>query len=268
MKILITGGKGYIAENIIRQYSNDVEFDISDYNVDLPLAHELNVYDILNKYKGIVHLAALSGIFACEENPEKAIQDNILAANNVFKIATKRNIPVVFTSSQAAKDPNSSIYAYMKWTCEKLASLYNDKGGQIYVLRLSNVYGGYSYLEKKQTCVKQFITRYIDKKPLIIHGDGKQTRDFIHVWDVCEAIMRCFAHKPIYKGPIDIGTGIGTSIIDLQKMFPIQEGQQKYKFEDGRNAGADSSIADISLAKKIMRFKAKRKLDCYIKEMI
>ena len=189
---------------------------------------------------------------------------------NVFDLAYHAGIPVVFTSSQAGKDPLSSRYASVKWTCEQLANIYNGKHAKIYILRLSNVYGGLCYLQKKQTCVKQFITRYRDELPLIVHGNGNQIRDFVHVDDVCDAIIRCFEYQPEDKTPMDIGTGIATSIMDLVKMFPSKESMpiDYYEFQEIRNVGTNSSVANVDDAMGKIYFRAYKKLEDYIKEMI
>lgn len=262
MKILLTGSNGYIAENIIKRYPGR-KFKLCDYNTELPPAHQLTMNDI-EDCDGIIHLAALSGIVACENNPTEAVGDNILAAQNVFKLGYQKNIPVVFSSSQATKDPSSSVYAYMKWTCEQIANYYNNEGGKIYPLRFSNIYGGYGYLIKKQTCVKQFVTSYKNNEPLVVHGNGEQKRDFIHVWDVIEFVMRVFSFLPEEKDPIDIGTGIGNSVIKLANIFP----GANIEFKNTRSAGTDSSIADIKEAQRRLYFKAERKLEDYIKEQI
>jgi len=281
MKILITGGNCYIGTNLInlmRKGEYDVDFDICDCGIGLPLAEYLT-FDYIKEYDGIIHLAALSGIAACEKDGMDAVIKNVLTSINVFKQALRAKIPVVFTSSQAAKDPQSSIYANLKWTSEMMAKFYNTLGGENYVLRLSNVYGGYDYLAKKQTCVKQFITRYRDGLPLIIHGNGEQIRDFIHVFDVCDAIINCFIFRYLgvpteYKSkkiedPIDIGTGRVISIMELQAMFPSRETQPiDFEFKKIRNVGAASSIADVSKARKLMDFEAQREIEDYIEEMI
>ena len=263
-RYLITGGNGYIATNIIKTHSG--HFSISDYGSNLPAAHRLP-HSIVNSFDGVIHLAALSGIFACEENPYQAVVDNVMSAANVFNLATEIGIPVVFTSSQAAKDPHSSVYANMKWTCETLANYFNTQGGDIRIVRLANVYGAFDYLEKKQTCVKQFITKYREGEPFEVHGNGNQARDFVHVWDVCIGIMKVLESEKKPNEPIDIGTGIGTTILDLAKMFPRNRNHH-YEFVDGRNAGADSSVADTTALEELTGFKPERKLEDYIKEMI
>lgn len=264
---LITGGNGYIGQNLYwRQWSNhgiNCNFTICDKNTILPPAHKLK-HEHLEGYDGVIHFAALSGIDACEKSPELACIDNIMSAGNVFSLATDLGIPVIFTSSQAAKNPHSSIYANTKWACEKLADYYNHCKGNIYVVRLANVYGSDNYLEKKNTCVKQFISRYRQKQPFIIHGNGEQKRDFVHVFDVCEAIYKIINKQPNYFSPIDIGTGNKISILDLKNMFPYHE----CEFIEERSSGVDSSVADISIIEKLIDYKPKRKLEDYIKCMI
>lgn len=272
-KILITGGCGYIGENLYRRFKDFCDFGICDKEeskhrlIDAYYksreAHELSFRDI-EQYDAVVHLAALSGLAACEKDTQAAWRDNIISAMNVFELCTRAKIPVVFTSSQAAKTPMSSKYAHIKYTIECMANTLNNYGGEIYILRLSNVYGGYKYLEKKQTCVKQFITKYRKGEPFIIHGTGNQTRDFVHVYDVVNAIMSVLKYRPKKFDPIDIGTGIEISIKDLAKMF----GDHPIKFEESRDVGTSSSIADIKTAEKIINFIAIRKLDEYIEHIL
>lgn len=269
---LVTGGNGYIGQNIywknwVRETGLEVEFTSCDkHTFAYPEAQKLTK-EHLEGFDGVIHLAALSGIFACEENFGAASVDNIMTAGNVFRLTAEMGIPVVFTSSQAAKDMHSSIYATMKATCEALAEYYNLFGGKIYVVRLANVYGGDDYLRKKQTCVKQFITQYSIDRPFVVHGDGKQERDFVHCYDVCEAIYKIISIQPDYFKPIDIGTGKGTTILDLVKMFPRNRNHH-YEFTESRNAGAKSSIADVSKLKELTGFVPERELKDYIKEMI
>lgn len=261
---LVVGGNGYIGQNLCSKVwtknGMGVEFLVCDKDTILPKAEELTI-NHMRRFDGVINLAALSGISACEQNPEIAVVDNVLAAGNVFRLATELKIPVVFTSSQAAKTPDTSIYANMKWACESLAHFYNGQGGKIYIVRLANVYGGNNYLEKKNTCVKQFITRYKNDESFIIHGDGRQVRDFVHVWDVCMAIYKIMTDMPTYPYPIDIGTGKGTSILDLKNMFP----PNILEFTGSRSAGAKSSIADISVLRDVVGFVPERKLEDYIK---
>ena len=251
-KILITGGAGYIGTELEKYLTADwFEYDVDICDpaspsipplIETSLAEHLRSDDIKN-YHGIVHLAALSGIIPCQEEPAKAVRKNLLTAFNVFLEAAKFKIPCVFTSSQAAKTPTTSSYAMHKRMIELMAEDLNSKGAQITVFRMTNIYGGEEYLDRKNTVIKQFVTAYAEGRPLKIDGDGHQERDFLHVDDVCVYIERALNH--FVPDPIDIGTGLGTSINGLANFFgdhPIEH------TEESRTVGVTSSIADPSRA--------------------
>ena len=261
--ILITGGAGYIGHNLEKYLTAEwfaYKVTICDYGyTDVPLAEQLSSSDV-EPFDGIVHLAALSGIIPCQENPDKAIRRNLLTAYNVFREATKYDIPVVFTSSGAAQNPESSSYAMQKRMIELMADQFNEQG-KITVLRLSNVYGGELYMEKKSTVIKKFIEAYGAGEPLVIHGGGHQERDFINVEDVCVFIERALC-DPFTDKPIPIGTGVGTSIGDIAKIFQNessvhQEVMADVEFsETSRTVGIESSIAEPYLAENMLHYRA------------
>ena len=265
--ILITGHNGYIGTNLC-EYLDKSKYNIHGIDKNIGSHAELLTFQGIAKLDTIVHLAALSGITACENNFTDAVIDNISSAFNIFDISRKCKIPVVFLSSQAAKEPKSSIYAMMKSAIEIQAEMLNKKtNANIKVLRITNVYGGIDYLTKKNTVVKQFIEAYRNKKPIVIDGDGTQTRDFIHVDDVCEYILRCIqmGSNVRLNKPIDIGTGEQTSINRLASMF--EGGRIKYDTVT-RSAGVETNFANINDAVYLFDYKAKNnKLQEYINEM-
>jgi UDP-glucose 4-epimerase len=178
--------------------------------------------------------------------------------------AGKFRIPCIFTSSQAAKNPATSSYAMQKKTCELMAEDLNSKGAQITVFRMTNVYGGEEYLERKNTVVKQFIKAYEEGIPLHIDGDGNQERDFLHVDDVCVFIERALNHF-VGNEPIDIGTGLGTSINGLADFF---NGYPVEHTEGSRTVGVESSIADPNRAITEYGHQAVPKMGGYIRQQI
>ena len=255
--VLVTGASGYIGQNLIKLLEKN-GCRTFPYDTKIREWDRANVTEF-RKYDGVVHLAALSGIAACERDHDTAIRDNVIFSSLVFERAMVADIPCVFTSSQAAKTPTSSSYASMKRTAELKAEDVNRNGGDIRVLRLTNVYGGFEYVRKKQTVIKQFLLKRAKGEIILIHGDGRQERDFIHVDDVCEFIWRALSHKEKIDHPLDIGTGIGTNMVDLAQMC-----RHHSAFTDSRNVGESSSIADPTEAEELFDYKAPNRIRSYL----
>lgn len=260
--ILITGNEGYIGTNLTKYLYKDYNINCIDKTTGIPAEH-LSKYSVRGNIDCIVHLAALSGIQACEDDLVMAVKDNLSSAFNIFNVAYTENIPVIFLSSQAAKEPKSSTYAMMKHIIEIQSKLSNINN---IVLRLTNVYGGEGYLEKKNTVVKKFIESYKNGNPIVIDGDGSQTRDFIHVDDVCKVIELCIRKDVVVQEPLDIGTGLQTSIKELAEMFNYD----KIEYDtSSRSVGVETNFADTTRAFELLGFRGKgHKLQKYINERI
>lgn len=230
--ILITGSAGYIGNNLC-----DLLIKLGYNIIQIDKKYGSNILDVdFNEYHPnfIVHLAAIPGIQDCQNNIENAINDNVLTTNIISNYAKKENIPIIFASSQAVKDPTSSVYAMTKLICERILKQHNN----YIILRLSNVYAGLNYLKMKSSVIAQFINNYQNNKPLLINGNGTQTRDFIHCEDVCKVIETCIKND-ISKMIFDVGTGIETSIIEVAQMF-----EYDYQLTDNHKTGIKSSVAD------------------------
>lgn len=252
--VLLTGSEGYIGKNFQDLYESKYNIDTVDYKLNRK-AQDILDFD---KVDYIVHLAAVSGIKACNDNPDKAIIDNVSSTLHLMKASWAFNIPMVFTSSQAAKNPLSSYYAYTKRIGEIEADRYNQQYGNIKVLRLSNVYGGNYYLKYKSSVVSKFINAKMKDNPLIVHGDGSQTRDFIHVFEICRCIDMCLNDIKIPE-PIDIGSGIERSVKDVAEMISY-----RIEYDDKVDGGTSGNIADISDVYNLIGFEPEDKLQQYI----
>ncbi len=153
----------------------------------------------------IIHLGAIVKIPYCESHPHQAIRVNILGTMNVCQAAKLHRIPIVFASTFAAKKP-VNVYGLTKSIGEKLIL---DAGGV--VLRLANVYGGIGYLDKTNA-MANFVNSKNSNKKATIYGDGSATRDFVHIHDVCSAIIAGLDTK---SGVYEVSTGVQTSILEL-----------------------------------------------------
>ena len=250
MIVLITGGAGYIGSALIKKLI-DSEYDVistdslirgnykylSSYERNPKL--KLFTEDIRNQKKieeifktghnidAIVHLAAIPGIERCRKNPFNAITTNIYGTYNIIELARKYDVDkIIFTSSAAVygdpvKTPieethplkPTNLYGITKLTAEKLMnSYYKNYGLSITILRLGNVYGVglYTYWEN---VIPKFVKRAMTRQLLTIYGDGWQSRDFIHVWDVVQAIERVLkACKGVAGEVFNVGTGKPISV--------------------------------------------------------
>jgi UDP-glucose 4-epimerase len=258
-RVIITGNRGYIAHNLEKYLTKngytvggfDIKDNVDAINFSLPKKHGINA---------IIHLAAISSVGECENNVESAVKNNIIAASNIFRLSVEHAIPVIFTSSQAAKSYDISTYGSTKKYAECYAKYFNAGGGRIRILRLCNVYGGERYLEEKDSVVARFIKSKNKTGKVTVNGTGAQTRDFVHVEDVCEAIYLSLYNLRDIDEIIDIGTGKETSILELAKMMECD-----ISFNGKSNSiGATRNVANLQVTSEILGYYPKRSLEDYI----
>jgi UDP-glucose 4-epimerase len=286
MEVAIIGSEGYIGTNL-KNYleyideNTELDIEISCYDYELENEDDLIGDDAIMSAHVVVNLGAVTSIPECETNKKQAFFDNVSMPVRLFHRCVEESVHLIHMSSQAAKEP-SNFYGLTKWMLEQEADRLNnhDRVGfgyeYIHVLRLANVYGGKNYIGIKPSVISKMTMAKVNDEDIIINGDGSQTRDFIHVYDVCDSIFKIIqvvyndvnshsAHDAIQKlnfiEPIDIGTGKATSILDLAKMF-----NHKFTYNKESNlVGVSSNIADIEPAKNFIGFEAKRKLEDYMK---
>jgi len=265
MIVLITGSKGYVGKNLtyylLKKGLNVIPIDRKiGSEVEELTQQKLTSLGVNH----IVHLSALSGIKSCSDNLKQAYHDNISSTLKIFNSAEETYIPVTFASSQAAKTPKANYYALTKYMAECEAEKINFKNKtNIKVLRFTNIYGGMDYLETKSTVISNFIKAKKENLPIKINGDGSQQRDFIHVEDICDAIFKSIVITNIkIDKPIDIGTGIATSIKKLAEIF-----NHKFTYDlKSSMIGTDRNVADTYNAYKLLGFKANINLNEQIRK--
>jgi nucleoside-diphosphate-sugar epimerase len=260
--VVVMGSEGYIGENLCK-YLLGKRMGVFQFDSKTG-QHAENFHTLGTNMNFIVHLAAFPGIINCTLDFDRAVTENISSAFNVFRMAYIQKIPCIFASSQAAKEPYDNLYASIKRIIEVEADRLNRRGADIRIFRLTNVYGGYKYLEKKNTVIKKFIMAQRKNKPLMINGDGSQVRDFTHVNDVCDAIYKCMLRERGFLSPVDIGSGEGVSVLELAKMI-----SEKLTFlPESDTIGISRSVANPKMAERLFGFTAKHKLSEYLRKEI
>lgn len=221
MKILVTGGMGYIGTNlhaaipqmVMRSITfRGAKLDLVDYDMlnGFNVLNAEQLFDAIREVDAVIHLAAVSGIVDCEKEPGHATKVNVDGTCMASGFATGLNKPFVLASSFAAESP-SNVYGYTKKLAE--AVVLKNRG---VVCRLSNVYGGLEYLTRKSSVVS-YLKKCQEKEEIPeLHDEGMHTRDFIHVVDACHGLVEALRMSSgIYK----ICTGKLTSVADLAKLM-------------------------------------------------
>lgn len=242
MRILITGGSGFIGTHLINKLSSEGH-DI--YNLDKVISAALpsdkqKIIDILdidvndNIFKGInciIHLAAMVSVPKSFDDPVNSFGNNTFLTIKILSAAKLHGIKQFLFSSSAAvygnkegtvsetdsTEPNSP-YGLDKLVSEKYIQMYCQLWGIDYLIfRFFNVFGQ-GQNPQYAGVITAFNLALQRKEPLIIYGDGEQTRDFISVNDVCNHISNLL-NKQVKNEVFNIGTGNSISINTLAKQF-------------------------------------------------
>jgi len=274
-KYLITGASGQIGSYVLERFSDKAEVigvdlrpsrikELNDFIIIGDLRLREFVENIVKDVDVIIHLAAQVSVERSWRDPVYDAENNILATVNLLKEASERSIEkFVYISSAAVYgrprylpiDENHPKSPLSPYGVSKLAGEYYCKAysEDIYtvIVRPFNVFS--PRIDPKSHysgVIAKFIQRVKKGLPPIIHGSGRQTRDFVHVKDVVD-----FIEIAIRKGKrgeaYNVGTGRETSILELAEMImEIGRFEGKPIFEKPRKGDIERSVADITKAKK------------------
>lgn len=282
MHYVVTGGAGFIGNNIVKLLVNEghsvtvidnlhsskveslesINNKIKFENVDILNFDKME--SILSNCDGIFHEAALVSVPESFENEEQYFDVNVKGTKNIFEIATKYHKRVIYASSSSVYgNPNHipikensnrktfNPYALTKLKAELLAEQFTKNGLEVLGLRYFNVYG-IGQTSTYAGVITQFLRNLNKNKPPIVNGDGNQLRDFIHVDDVAKANLIAMQSK-IKNGFFNIGSGRDISILELAKiMINISGLDLKFVFAPLPNGDVKLSQADTSLSKKLL----------------
>ena len=281
MKILVTGGAGFIGTNLIKEllanghnvvsidnYSTGNKENHQDgclyYKYDLSYNY---IRDDGDGYDTIYHLAALARIQPSLKDPYKSIYNNFVSTLNVLEYARTKNIRFVYAGSSSFHHGlYESPYAWSKFSGEDLCKLYSSVYGiDTAICRFYNVYGQYQ-LEKGTyaTVMGIFENQFRNKEPLTIVGTGEQRRDFTHVDDIVDGLIKC--SKQPFRGEIfELGSGVNYSINEITDMFGKDYPK---KYIPKRSGEYDVTLADYTLANKVLNWQPRLKVSNYIKKIV
>jgi len=276
---LVTGGAGFIGTNLICRllkeghriasfdnYSTGLKENEQNgceyFDVDLSKTKDYEFLDC--KPDAIFHLAALARIEPSFDYPDETFEYNVNGTLNMLEYARKHNIKFVYAGSSSYHGGvYENPYTYTKWQGEELCKLYSKVYGMDTVIcRFYNVYGPYQITEGAYSAIVGIFQRqYSENQPLTITGDGEQRRDFTHVDDIVEGIIKSSLFISKKEDVFELGSGKNYSINELADMFGEDYPKKYLPHRDGEMR---TTLCDISSAKQKINYVPTRDLKEYI----
>lgn len=234
MKILVTGGAGFIGTNLIKLLlkNNNEVISLDNYDSGLYSNHqdgcEYHRGDIVDvslmdkDFNLIFHLAGLSRIQPSFENPVDTFRVNTSGTLAVCEFAKQIGVKVVYAGSSSRwHNPYLSPYACFKHLGEEICKMYKTAFDvNIEIARFYNVYGPYEIVEGDWAAVIGKWRGQVEKNyPITIVGDGEQRRDFTHVDDIVEGLYKIGLTYYKHEDAWELGTGKNYSINEVADMF-------------------------------------------------
>lgn len=262
MKILITGNKGFVGKYFTHALSELPNVNIRGVDIKdgLDCREFFKVDD--TKYDLVIHLAAIVGGRESIEGRPLAVADNLSIDSEFFQwcLKTKPDKVIYFSSSAAYPvnlqiDPTTRLqefdislkfpgapdmtYGWSKLVGEYLAQFVDN----VYIFR---PFSGYGWDQDLSYPFPAYVKRAIERQdPFDVWGTGTQTRDFIHMKDVVEAVL--VAVREGIKGPINLGTGRATSFLNLAKMVCAEVGYiPQIRTNPDKPVGCSYRVANVT----------------------
>jgi len=286
MKILVTGGCGFIGANLIRKLldnGNEVRVldNLSRGNVrniealDIELV-EGDIRDLPTVEKGlknievVIHLAAYGSVVESVRDPLPNFENNVIGTLNMLIGARNASIgKFIFSSTGGAIIGNAippvnekslprpiSPYGSSKLCCEAYINSFSHSYGlNTTMLRFANVYGPYS--DHKIGAVTAFIKAVLSGNPINIYGDGSASRDLIYVDDLCRGIMLAVEKDLPTATVVHIASGVETSVLGLAGLIMEISGKKDHEivFHPSRKGEVERNFSTYERAESLLGFR-------------
>jgi len=283
MKVLVTGGAGFVGTNLIIRLVEDGHevVSVDNYSTGFKENHQDGcTYHTVNLARDgkdfspymtnpdiIFHMAALARIQPSIKHPHVTLQNNFMSSLNILEYAREHNSQVIYAGSSTRHHGIfKSPYAWSKLAGEHLCELYSN----IYdlntsICRFYNVYGKY-HIDSGDyaTVLAIFERQYLNNESITITNKGEQRRDFTHVDDIVDALVRCIG-KEFKAEDFELGRGVNYSINEIADCFGKEYPREYLSMRPGEY---DMTLADSSKAKELLDWNPTHNIKDYIKQWI
>jgi UDP-glucose 4-epimerase len=291
-RVLVTGGAGFIGSHVVdslvqegyevRVLDNlttgkleNIQGHLSSDKIELvkgDIRDLSTVKESLENIDAVIHFAALVSVPLSIKNPNLTFDINLLGSLNLLRSSVEKNINrFVFISSCAVcgdpkllpvteETPTNPIspYAESKLIGERYCQGFSERDLlRTVILRFFNVYGPRQGMNDYSGVITRFVNLANNKSSLTIYGDGLQTRDFVNVADIAEAVLSSIKSS-CASGVFNVGSGKPTSINELaQTILQLTGADVEIRHKECRDGDIRDSYADISKARKFLGFEPK-----------
>lgn len=284
MQLLITGGAGFIGSNLARHalaegHSVRVLDDLSTGRasnlnaLDLDFVEDsiLDFSSVLAVMKGadaVVHLGAIPSVPRSVANPRASHEANTTGTLNVLEAAREAGVGHISVASSSSvyganpKLPKSefdytrpmSPYAVSKQATEGYALAYQFSYGlPTLAFRFFNVYGpGQPADHDYAAVIPKFLDAALHDRPVTVHGDGTQSRDFTFVETVCRVLLDAAARRVVSADPVNLAFQTNTSLLDLLTLMEERLGRTiSRSFTERRVGDVKASQAESTRVREL-----------------
>lgn len=280
MLVLVTGGAGFIGSTVVDRLLRDLPGvgvrvlddlstgrcdNLAGADVDLVVGSVTDadvVRAAMDGVGAVLHLAAIGSVPLSVDDPVRCHAVNVTGTIEVLEAARRVDAQVVFASSSAVYGTNPaapiaerdwtaplSPYAASKLAAESYVLAYQQSFGlPTLALRFFNVYGPRQSADHPYAAViPKFLDAGLCGRPLPIHGDGRQTRDFVHVDTVADVLCRAVAERVSHPAPVNLARGSSVSLLELVRtMAQVLPEQPQARHEPARVGDVRNSLADVT----------------------
>lgn len=285
MKVLLNGGLGFIGRRFIKKFSNQHDIIVYARNEDILSSKNESflkniviekgttegkeIWDVIAKHKPevVIHLAALTGLKKCHEDPELAYKINVYGTYNVLTACAKYCSKFIFISSREVygetindksreDDPTlpNNVYGVTKMIGENLVKFFSKKYGLDFtILRLTNVYGP----EGDQYGAQIIIKNALEEKKITVLG-GEQRLNYVYVDDVIDIINQVLDDDRSSKQIFNVGSNDTLSIDEFsKKILQLFDGKLEIKHMPMRETETSNFEPSLEKLSSILNYSPK-----------
>lgn len=278
MRILVTGGAGFVGTNLIKRLVLEGYdcLSIDNYSTGTQKNHIKNCiyfnedlsrtrdFSIFGKFDFVFHLAGAARIKFSFDRPETYFNTNVSGSFYIINHCAKNSIPLVYSGSSSHHGGKfKNPYTFTKDIAEETIQLYQDHFNlKANIARFYNVYGPHELTDDNGTLIGRWKNAYLKKEPFIIYGDGTKKRDFTHVDDIVDGLIKTLEQK-VFNCTFEFGKGKSFCVNEIAEMFNYDN----IIYEKDKKGEMQETLCDNTFTCATLGWQPKNNIEDYIESI-